>query len=170
MCVHRADMEAECEWLYDCNNSDSASEKVKQAKLKKYRHLSSQGDSFGQFLLGYCYNWGWGVGVDKKRGAELFTSSAEQGNAYGQCWLGFCYYHGYGVSQDRTRSSELYTLSAEQGNAIGQCWLGMCYYDGTYHDGTDYTQNRDLARKWLRRAAAQGDSDAKNEMRICFNE
>ena len=120
VCVYRADLEAECEWLYDDSNRDSASAEVREAKLKRYGDLCSQGDSFGQALLGYCYDCGWGVSKDWKRAVELFTLSAEQGNAEGQWLLGWGYYNGFGVAQ-----------------------------------------NRDLARQWLKRAAAQGHEMAK---------
>ena len=164
VCVYRADLEAECEWL-NSYNKFSASAEVIQAKLKSYGDLCSQGDSFGQFLLGYCYYWGFGVDIDWKRAAELSTLSAEQGNAWGQYRLGECYYGGWGVSQDYKRAVELFTLSAEQGNAEGQHRLGWCYYHGG-----GVTKNRDLARQWWKRAAAQGHEDAKSNLKSYFNE
>ena len=63
MCVYRADLEAECEWLYS-NDRYNASAEVREAKLKRYGDLCSQGDSFGQALLGFCYYYGWGVSRD----------------------------------------------------------------------------------------------------------
>ena len=119
--VYRDDLEAECSWLY--NDRKSASEEVKQIKLNKYRLLSSQGDSFGQFLLGFCYFRGWGVSEDTKRGAELYALSAKQGNAWGQYQLGLCYYNGYGVKKNRDLTRKWYKRAAAQGHEIAKCSL-----------------------------------------------
>ena len=116
VCVYRADLEAECEWLWSYSNRNSASAEVKQAKLKRYGDLCSQGDSFGQVLLGYCYYRGWGVSKDYKRAAELFTLSAEQGNAWGQYGLGMCYYYGHGVTKNRDLARQWFKRAAAQGH------------------------------------------------------
>ena len=80
-----------------------------------------------------------------------------EGDAYGQYLLGMCYFWGWGgVTQDHKRAAELHTLSAEQGNAWGQVQLG-----DDYLHGLGVTQNRDLARQWLRRSADQGFQFAK---------
>ena len=123
VCVYRADLEAECEWLYNDDNRDSASAEVKEAKLKRYGDLCSQGDSYGQFLLGFCYFWGWGVSGDYKRAAELYTLSAEQGNAWGQHMLGVCYYYGNGVTKNRDLARQWFKRAAAQGHEYAKSEL-----------------------------------------------
>ena len=114
VCVYSADSQAEFVWLISGDNRNSASAEVRQAKLKSYRDLCSQGDSFGQFLLGQCYLYGFGVSRDYKRAAELYTLSAEQGNAWGQYRLGHCYYMGHGVTKNRDLARQWWKRAAAQ--------------------------------------------------------
>ena len=62
------------------------------------------------------------------------------------------YLHGEGTKPDVKRAVELYTLSAEQGLATAQYNLGCMYANGT---GVE--QSCTTAKKWVAKAAAQGE-------------
>ncbi|GHT42081.1 hypothetical protein FACS189443_4690 [Planctomycetales bacterium] len=72
---------------------------------------------------------------------------AEQGGAKAQLFLGLRYGAGEGVAKDR----------AEQGLAAAQNNLGIAYFNGTGVAG-----DQAEAVKWFRKAAEQGEENAKN--------
>ena len=116
------ELEAEVQWLW--SNRKSAPDEVQQAsKIEKYRRLTGECDAYGQYLLGMCYFWGWGVTQDHKRAAELHTQSAEQGNVWGQVQLGDDYLHGLGVTQNKDLARQWLSRSAHQGFQFAKVYL-----------------------------------------------
>lgn len=51
----------------------------------------TRGDAYAEYMLGECYNSGWGVDKDKDKAIELFTQSAEQGYVKAQYELAMSY-------------------------------------------------------------------------------
>lgn len=68
---------------------------------------------------------------------------------------------GEGVRADK--AIQLYQKAAEQGLAQAQFNLGVCYYNG---EGV--ARDRTAAKRWLQRAADQGNEKAKEVMRKYF--
>ncbi|EPP9703219.1 tetratricopeptide repeat protein, partial [Acinetobacter baumannii] len=59
------------------------------------------------------------------------------------------------VNQDYKKAFEWYSKAAQQENDEAQFTVGMMYYKG---EGVQ--QNNELAEKWLRKAAENGNKDA----------
>lgn len=67
----------------------------------------------------------------------------------------------YGEKNDYNKAFPLITKSAEQGYAPAQSLLGQCYYQGEV-----IKQDKILGKKWLKKAAAQGDKNAIEYMKV----
>jgi len=92
--------------------------------------------------------------------------AAKRGHASAQYNLGNYYNEGsQGVlTQSSERAFEWYTLSANQGFALAQYNVGVYYCNGNVVEQS-YTK----ARKWLTKAAAQGQEDATNALKQLDN-
>ena len=84
--------------------------------VKWYRKSADLGDAAAQNGLGYCYEYGKGVGQDYAEAVKWYRKSANQGNADAQYNLGNCYYHGKSVSRDYAAAAKWYRKSAAQGH------------------------------------------------------
>ena len=113
-----------------------------------------------QNYLGWCYENGVGVVMDKAKAVEWYTKAAEQEDADAQSKLGWCYYNGDGVVMDKAKAVEWYRKAAEQGNAYAQYNLGKRYYNG---DGV--VMDKAKAVEWFTKAAEQGYARAQNRLR-----
>jgi TPR repeat protein len=113
-----------------------------------YKQAAAQGNAYGQYNLGYCYDNGYGVTQDLSKAVEWYKQAAAQGNASGQNDLGYCYQHGQGVTQDYSKAVELYKQAAAQGNAYGQSNLGYCYLNGL-----GVSRSAADAANWFKKAA-----------------
>lgn len=69
----------------------------------------------------------------------------------------------FGQPQDIDRAVSLFQQAADQGNANGEWDLGRCY-----DWGRGVVANKDQAIKWYRKAAKQGHSQARQELRSLF--
>lgn len=84
---------------------------VKFAKLSaNYENAAAQN------LLGDCFYWGHGVGVDEFKAAEWYKRAADNGDSNAMCSLGDCYASGVGVQQNIERARKYYRQSADMGN------------------------------------------------------
>ncbi len=129
------------------------------ATLKKQ---AAGGDAKAQFDLGYAYQVGQGVPIDKKNSVLWIRKSAEQGYALAEYALGTLYETG-NLSESRDVTKEdfemaalHYRSAAEKGNAGAQNDLGLLY-----ERGLGVKQDDTQAAIWIRRAAEQGDSAAE---------
>ncbi len=119
--------------------------------LKELRPLAEQGHAEAQYLFGYMYYKGRGVGQDGEEAVKWFRKSAEQGDVKAQYLLGYMYYKGQGVGQDGEEAEKWLLKAAEQGHAKAQFYLGEMYYKVKTME-----QDDDEAVKWVRKAAEQG--------------
>lgn len=55
----------------------------------------TRNDAYAEYMLGECYNSGWGVNEDKNRAIELFVKSAEQGYVKAQYELAVNYFNSF---------------------------------------------------------------------------
>ena len=118
---------------------------------------AEQGYKEAQFYTANCYFHGTGVSRDHNRAFEWFLKSAEQGHAGAQYNAALQYEHGWsGAPQDLSKALDLYFKSAEQGLCLSQKRLGIIYYKG---EGVEV--NTTLGSKYLRKAANNGDKEAK---------
>ena len=121
------------------------------------------GNARGQYLLGWCYELGFGVKKSYESAIEWFTKLAEQGYARAQCHLGYCYEMGQGVEQSDKKAFEWYTKSAEQGEKIAQDNLGLCY---EYARGV--RRSYEKAVEWYTKSAMQGCARAQFNLGRCY--
>ena len=92
---------------------------------------------------------------------KCFQQAAAQGSAEAYLQMGLLYYNGGNETpRNNAQAFRNFQKAAEAGLAEGQYRLGLMYVRGA---GCE----KDLgeARKWLRKAAAQGHAYAKNELR-----
>ena len=119
--------------------------------LKELRPLVEQGHAEAQYLLGYMYYKGRGVGQDGEEATTWFRKAAEQGDVKAQYLLGYMYYKGQGIGQDGEKAEKWLLKAAEQGHAKAQFYLGYMYYKVKTME-----QDDDEAVKWVYKAAEQG--------------
>jgi TPR repeat protein len=151
----------------------------------------AQNDSTAQHILGQKYHLGDGVPQDYRKAFELYEKSALQDNAYGKYGLGMLYLKGLGTEQNYLEAFRLIKMAADKDVKEAQFDLGVMYFDGegvkqdaalgiTYielsaNQGFDLAQcalgiiygdhgQKDKARKWFQKAAAQGNKNAEIEL------
>ncbi|MBJ6800372.1 tetratricopeptide repeat protein [Geomonas propionica] len=125
--------------------------------LKEVQKLAEQGNAEAQMKLGVMLSSGVGVPLDKLGGLKWYEKSASQGYPPGQWNLAFVYIRGEVVPQDFKKAFQLLRQAADAGFDSAQYDLGMMYLQGLAVPAPD----QDKADVWFRRAAAQGNRDAK---------
>ena len=75
---------------------------------------------FGINSLGYCYNYGIGISIDKQKAFELYQTASNLGNHVAQYNLAFMYKEGQGTEKNIDQAIYWYRKSAEQGNQSAQ--------------------------------------------------
>ena len=133
--------------------------------VKWARKAAEQGNSLGQFRLGYCYYNGEGVKKNYAEAVKWYRKAAEQGDVIAQCNLASCYEFGDGVSRNYAEAVKWYRKAAEQGDADSQNSLAWFYYNGKA-----VSKDMNEAKSLLRKSAAQGNQDAKERLKDWFNE
>ena len=66
--------------------------------------------------VGWCYEHGSSIAIDKAEAFKWYKLSADQGSAVAQYNLAQCYDHGRGVAVDRAEAFKYLRLSADQSN------------------------------------------------------
>lgn len=129
--------------------------------FKTIKKLAEQGNPEAQMKMGVMLSSGVGVSQDKLEGLKWYKNSADQGYAPGQWNLAFVYIRGEVVPQDFKKAFDLLQKAAEAGFDSAQYDLGMMYLQGLAVPAPD----QDKAEVWFRRAAAQGNRDAKKMLK-----
>ena len=119
----------------------------------------TNGYHWAQYLLGNCYEFGYGTDQDDIKAVEWYTKSSEQENSGAMCNLGHCYENGQGCDQNQTKAAEWYEKSAQLGDSSAMYNIGV-----HYEEGVGVTKDLNKAREWYTKAAAQGDTDAKESL------
>ena len=119
---------------------------------------AEQGDAYGQYRLGVCYNDGSGVEEDNEKAFDLFMKSAKQGLAAGQYRVGRAYLYGFGVTRDFEQAVQWLAKSGEQGYVRSQNMLGI-EFETTY-DKKDYTK----AYEWYKKASEVGYANSSKNI------
>lgn len=131
-----------------------------------YLRLSAeQGDPFGEYLLGCCFDYGVGVSQDVNEAARCYERAAVLGCAWAQNDYGFVLQHGIGVSRDLTQAIGWFQKAAEQGLAAAQTNLGHCY---TVGEGFPKDEKR--AVELHQQAGAQGNAFSQYALGVCFKD
>ena len=113
----------------------------------------TNGYHWAQWLLGGCYDFGYGTDQDDTKAVEWYTKSSEQENSGAMCSLGRCYRMGQGCVQNDTKAVEWFEKSANLGYCRAMYNLGRAYVSGK-----GVAKDKNQAREWLAKAVAQGFS------------
>lgn len=124
------------------------------------RDAADLGSPEAQCLLGEAYMSGEGVKKDIKQGILWLQKSATQGHAGAQNYLGVLYLVGEGVERNEKKAFQWIHASAMQNEAIAQYNMG-----GLYMEGLGVEKNYQQAAKWYRKAAEQGNKEAKEALK-----
>lgn len=159
-------------------------------KVYEYNHKAAiRGSSEAKFNLGYLYRDGiGGVSQDENQSLYWYKSAAKDGYAPAQCSVGRYYFdkENYemaipwlqrAVEQEHIRAKVLYSLcliqiekfpekaynlmleAANANDSEAQYYMGLFY-----EEGFSVRKNRDQAIVWYKKAAENGDEDAKAKL------
>jgi len=140
--------EAYCRGLLGLVKSDKKAAKI-------YRRAVELGNVEAMVKLGFLYDTGSGVKLDKKKAERLYRAAADRGDAVAQSNFGILLYH----EEKFEEAFRYFVLAADQGFTDGENNLGCCYRDGK---GTEVDLGK--ARYWLERAAAKGSELATRNL------
>ena len=129
----------------------------KAARL--YQRASDLGDVSAMIDLGYAFERGEGVKIDKKKAVKYYRMAADRGHAGSQCNLGNALFNGTGVAPDHAEAVRYYKLAADQGYTEAEARLGIMY-----ENGEGVARDIKEAIRWCERAAAKGDELAKHRL------
>lgn len=92
---------------------------------------------------------------------KIWEALAERGNAEASFNLGVLYEDGLGVSQDLAQALLHYETAAIGGSFKAQYRLGLLYFVGK-----TVPEDKVKAKRWLTKAAAEGDTDSIEMLKI----
>lgn len=115
---------------------------------------AEQGELTAMFNLGIMYEKGLGTQADLSESALWFWQAAEQGDTGARMKLGSMLLLGRGFVEGSSVVKAIES-SADKGLPYAQAFLARLYLDGIGLDQSD-----ELAEKWFRLAAEQGDESA----------
>ena len=124
--------------------------------MEGFRVHAEQGNANAQEILGFMYDYGWGVPEDDAEAVKWYRKAAEQGHALAQSSLGLMYNKGEGVLKDEAEAVRWFRLAAEQGDAYAQFNLGVMY-----DNGEGVLKDFVLAHMWSNIAGANGYARAR---------
>lgn len=106
-----------------------------------------------QFNLGVSYVYGHGVEMDEEKGLELIKEAANQDNLEA---LRFLAVHSLYIKKDKYEAIEQLSKAVKLNDPVSQLIMGQWYEKGTAVK-QDYVE----ACRWYKKAAKQGNKNAK---------
>lgn len=119
------------------------------------------GSTAGMNHLSMCYEQGLGTAGNLVKAERWARRAADKGHMGAAVRYGICLRE----KGDNKASYRYFKKAAEAGNPDGEAWLATCFLYGL---GTE--ENRAEGKKWLLRAARQGEEHAKELLRREFGE
>lgn len=148
-------------FIIEDNRTISSPKEVKhyskmRSSDRKHIKKALNGNQKSQCYLGDFYSEEATDHLDYPEAVYWYQLSANQGNYKARMQLATIYDSGLLEGKDtKHRGIECFRQLAEEGFPTAQCILGMKYFFG---DGVE--ENRSIAVKWLKKAAAQGHDEA----------
>ena len=96
--------------------------------LSYYMKSSELGNDMAAFMLGFCYENGDGVAIDKGKAFDCYLLAEQRGNPAAMLSLGRCYFEGIGVDPDPANA--LWHLLKAKANGMGA--IATKYIDERY--------------------------------------
>ncbi|EGB03067.1 hypothetical protein AURANDRAFT_34508 [Aureococcus anophagefferens] len=144
--------DAYCEGRYGLVKSDKKAAKI-------WKRAVELGNVEAMVRLGYSYETGSGVKLDKKKAERLYRAAADRGHAVAQFNLGIRLHS----EEKHEEGFRYYALAADQGYTNAENNLGCCYERGK---GTEVDLGK--ARYWFERAAAKGHEKATQSLALAY--
>ena len=130
----------------------------KKKAYKWYTKSALQNNSVAQFNIAKSYDNGTYLPLNKREALKWYIMSAKNGYANAECNLAQKYEFGDdGLERNIDKALALYVSSAKKGCSESQYNLGVIFQEGLI-----VTKDIDKALYWFKRAASQGDENAKN--------
>ena len=124
-----------------------------------FKMAADEGDGQSMKALADMYKEGQG-GKDYKLAAAYYQKAAEKGISNAYYGKGLVYYYGgYNLQKDAKIAASCFLKSANLGEVGGQRWIGYLYKIG---DGVQ--KDKQKAKMWYQKAAAQGDIFSTTEL------
>ena len=120
----------------------------------------TNGYHWAQYMVGACYRYSRGVGIDRKEAFEYCALSAEQGNSIAMNSVAYCYHKGEGTDKNETQAFEWLEKSAKLGDCNSMYNLAICYRRGK----GGVTKDLNKAKEWFAKALAQGHTGAQTKL------
>lgn len=133
--------------------------------IRRLQQALDKGCDTAAFILGKCYENGFGVETDTHKAVEYYRRSADWGNALGMTQLALCYLTSTGVEQNDSLGAELMLKAAKRNHVKAITGMGILYLNGR---GVE--QNQELAVEYFKKAAEKDDTDAIAELAVCYLE
>lgn len=124
---------------------------------------AQQGHADAQYHLGMKYAEGEGTTKDEASAVHWFSAAADQGSAEAQYMLGVMYADGRGIDEDEAEAVRWLSKATDAGHGLAKLRKGAQEgdADAQYRLGMHYSQNEREQLRWLKRAAAQGLTEAQ---------
>lgn len=125
--------------------------------IERYRRIADSGNTKAQLSLGYMYETGEQVEMDKVEAANWYRRAAESGEVQAMISLGLLYEKGEGgVGQDLAEAAYWYRKAADSGDSSAQQTIAYMY-----EQGEGVSQDAKQAARWYEKAALQGKVTAQ---------
>jgi len=124
--------------------------------LKWCQSSVDAGEESSHFGLAQIYAYGWGVAADYKKAVYHARAGIDGGMAGAYTILGQLYLNGHGVSKDAAKAAELYHKGAIAGDSTAQGNYGVVLFFGI-----GVAKNQEESRRWLDKAAGNGNEKAR---------
>lgn len=136
--------------------------------VKLVKRLATQGGGLGkscypeaQFYLAECYgNGSLGLPIDHDKAFNLYVQASKQNHSAAAYRTAVCYEMGAGAKKDASRAAGFYRKAAKLGDTAAMYKLGMILLNGLLNQSRNVREGV----SWLKRAAAQADSNCPHAL------
>ena len=155
-------------FYYYCNDYEKQNIKqiadglLKAKAFNLYTESAYRNSSYGQYMLAYCYEKGYGCECNYSLAARWYAESLKRGYHKAAIKLGDFYYEGVGIEQNYEKAIQYYLIVAA--NNYNVCMkLSKCYFKGI---GVE--QDDEKAFKYLDKAYKLGSKESYLKLAECY--
>ena len=110
-------------WLGRFYYKGNVVEKDERKAFELFKEGKEEGDLFGLYMVGECYDGGFGTIENDQKAVEIFKKAVEYDSPEA-CWaLGRKYFFGKGVEKDTNQASQLFEKGAALGDTDSKWWI-----------------------------------------------
>jgi TPR repeat protein len=138
-------------------------EPVQSAFIRRYVQAAANGNARAQLSLGYMYENGDKVAMNKEEAIKWYRLAADSGEIQAMISLGVMYETGEGVTKNLTEAAFWFRKAASAGDPDAQQSVAFMY-----ESGLGLVQDETEAARWYEKAAMQGKVAAQNNLGRMF--